>query len=90
MQVIGFADVDTMHNEGHRICRLLDKGVDLTKRDLQRALIATEIVWASSYYGAAGDWEIVAWEDERTLRTLRQLQGKLAGLRSPPRSRRTA
>ena len=79
-----------MYRESRGIRRLLDDGSDLTKRDLQRALIATEIVWASNYYGAGNDWEIVAWDDERTLRTLRQIQRKLAGLRAPPRRHNTA
>jgi hypothetical protein len=91
-RVIGFADVETMHTEGERIRQLLRDGRSLTKRDWQRALIATEIVWASSFYGAASDWEIVAagWDDQRTLQVLRQLQGRFLGLGPPPRRRRGA
>lgn len=87
--VIGFADVETMFAEGQRIREALRDGSPLSKRDWQRALVATEIVWASSFYGAAGDWEIVAagWDDQRTLGTLRRLQRRLAGLRAAPRSR---
>ena len=86
-RVIGFADVETLHAEGRRIRQALRSGAAMSKRDWQRALVGTEIVWASSFYGAAGDWEIVAagWDDQRTLRVLRQIQRKLAGLRSPPR-----
>jgi hypothetical protein len=88
-QVIGFSDVETMHRDGERLRQLLRDGTPLSKRDWQRALVATEIVWASNFYGAAGDWEIVAagWDDQRTLQTLRQLQRRLAGLRAAPRSR---
>lgn len=88
-QVIGFDDVETMHVEKRRILQSLRDGSALKKRDWQRALIAIEIVWASSFYGAAGDWEIVAmgWDDQRTLRTLRQLQRRFAGLRAAPRNR---
>ena len=88
---MGFADVEALHAEGRRIREALEAGAVMSKRDWQRALVATEIVWASSVYGAAGDWEIVAagWDDQRTLRVLRQIQHKLAGLRSPPRERGT-
>ena len=88
-QVIGFADVETMHADGQRIREALRNRRPLSKRDLQRALIATEIVWASNFYGAAFEWEIVAagWDDQRTLETLRQLQRRLAGLCAPPRGR---
>jgi hypothetical protein len=89
-QVIGFADVSAMFKEGRRIRADLKSGDALCKRDWQRALVAVEIVWASSVYGAAGDWEIVStWCDEKTLRVLRRLQSKLAGLRQPPRARPT-
>jgi hypothetical protein len=86
-RVIGFEDVETMHAEGRRIRQQLREGAALTKLDWQRALVALEFVWASNFYGAAGDWEIVAagWSDERTLRTLRSIQRRLAGLRAPPR-----
>ena len=88
-QVIGFADVETMQSDARRIRRALRDESPLSKRDWQRALVATEIVLASSFYGAAGDWEIVAagWDDQRTLGTLRRLQRRLAGLRAAPRSR---
>jgi hypothetical protein len=86
-RVIGFNDVDTMHAEGRRIRQQLREGAALTKLDWQRALVALEFVWASNFYGAAGDWEHVAggWSDERTLETLRSIQRRLAGLRAPPR-----
>ena len=84
---MGFADIATLFTEGRRLRQELEAGTAMSKRDWERALVATEIVWASSFYGAAGDWEIVAWDDQRTLRVLRQIQRKLAGLRFPPRSR---
>jgi hypothetical protein len=87
-RVIGFENVATMLEEGRRIRDVLGTGNALTKRDWQRALVATEFVWASSFYGAAADWwEVTAWDDERTLRTLREVQSKLSGLRSPRRPR---
>ena len=88
-QVIGFDDVETMRVEGRRIRQSLRDGSALSKRDWQRALTAIEIVWASSFYGAAGDWETVAagWDDQRTLQTLRRLQRRFVGLRAAPCNR---
>jgi hypothetical protein len=68
----------------------------LTKHDWERALIALEIVFANSYYGAAPHWEIVSdWDDDRTLRVLRGIQRKVtpmgfraAAHRTVPRPRR--
>ncbi len=55
-------------------------------RDWARALVATEIVLGTSYYGAAADWETVAgWSQERTSAVLRKLQRSLLGLRAPGR-----
>ena len=88
-RVIGFSSVDGMHAESKPLQGCLKAGEPLTKRDWERALVATEIVFASNYYGAAGDWEVVTgWDDDRTLRVLRGIQRKLAGFRAP--SRRTA
>jgi hypothetical protein len=84
--VIGFPSVDAMHVEKKPIMERLRAGQPLSKRDWERALVAIEIVFASSYYGAAGDWEIVStWDDDRTLRVLRGIQRKLAGFRARPR-----
>ncbi len=87
-RVIGFSSINGMHAEKKPIQGLLKAGQPLTKRDWERALVATEIVFASNYYGAAGDWEIASgWDDARTLRVLRGIQRKLAGFRSPPHRR---
>jgi hypothetical protein len=85
-RVIGFDDRETMHADKRRIMDLLRAGQPLTKLDWQRALIATEIVWAGNFYGAAHDWEAVTgWTDERTLQVLRELQLWFLGLRPPRR-----
>ncbi|MBA3261089.1 MAG: hypothetical protein H0T69_01170 [Thermoleophilaceae bacterium] len=77
-----------MHVDKKPIMERLRAGQALAKRDWERALVAIEIVFASSFYGAAGDWEIVSgWDDDRTLRVLRGIQRKLAGFRAPPRRR---
>ena len=86
-RAMGFANTEAIHCEGRRIRTALREHRSLTKRDWARALVATEIVFASSFFGAAGDWEAVTpWTDERTLRVLRGLQRTLGGLRAPPRS----
>jgi hypothetical protein len=86
-QVMGFDSVESLHTEGRRLREALTADRPLSKRDCQRVLVATEIVWASHFFGAGTDWEIVAagWDDQRTLRVLREIQRKFAGLRSPPR-----
>jgi hypothetical protein len=86
---IGVADVKTLFSGGNRICELLREGSALTKLDWQRALVATEVLWASQFYGAPGDWEAVsAWSDEQTLRTLRQLQQHFIGFGPARRPRK--
>jgi hypothetical protein len=87
-RVIGFPSVEAMHVEKKPIMERLRDGQPLIKRDWDRVLVAVEIVFASSYYGAGGDWEAVStWDDHRTLQVLRGIQRKLAGFRAPPRHR---
>lgn len=74
-----------MHAQSRTICERLRSGDAMTKRDWQRALIAVEIVWSSNFYGAGDNWAIcTGWDDVRTIRVLRGLQDKLAGLRAEP------
>jgi hypothetical protein len=85
-RAMGFANREAIHREGRRIREALAERQPLTMRDWARALVATEFVFASSYYGAAGDWEAVTgWTDEQTLPVLRALQHTLGGLRAPSR-----
>jgi hypothetical protein len=85
-RAMGFADREAIHREGTRIRSALREHQPMTKRDRARALVATEFVFASYYYGAAGDWEVVTtWTDEQTLPVLRGLQRSLGGLRAPSR-----
>jgi hypothetical protein len=85
-RAMGFRDSKAIHHELKRIRTALTDGHPLCKRDWARALVATEFVFASSYYGAAGDWEIVTgWSDQYTLDVLRGLQRSLGGLHAPPR-----
>jgi hypothetical protein len=85
-RAMGFASREEIHSEGKRIRATLAEGEPMSKRDWARALVATEFVFASYYYGAAGDWEAVTtWTDEQTLPVLRGLQRTLGGLRAPTR-----
>jgi len=49
---MGFDDVQELQREGPRIAEELRRDVMLTAADLARALIATEFVFSSDYYGA--------------------------------------
>lgn len=84
-RVIGFADTEDLYVEGTRIAAQLDAGEPLSEVALRHALVATEIVFASHYYGAGDDREIVTGlDDQHSLEPLRAIQGKVPGLRSPP------
>jgi hypothetical protein len=83
-RAMGFVDVEALHLEGQRIGELLRADAPMSVQDWARALVATEIVFSSSYYGAAGDWEaLTRWSDEQTLEMLRTIQRALGGLRAP-------
>jgi hypothetical protein len=47
-RVMGFSNVDRMHEEMEPIRERLKAGQPLPKRDWERALVATEIVFASA------------------------------------------
>lgn len=57
----------------------LRDGRPLTAEDLRRALVATEMVFASDVHGAGTEGETVTgWTDEETVRVLRSMQRTLA------------
>ncbi len=83
---MGFADAEAIHREGDRLRSALRERRPMSKRDWARVLVATEVVFASAYYGAAWDWTAVTgWSDEQTLSVLRALQRTFVGLRAPSR-----
>lgn len=87
-RAMGFVNRQALHTEGRRLRAALNEREPLSKRDWARVLVATEFVFASAYYGAAGDWaDLSGWSDSESLRRLRALQRHLAGLRAPPRLR---
>ena len=76
---MGFLDVDDLLAESHRLQTALQRRAALTPRDWARALVATEIVFASAVFGSGDDWPITtARSDEDTIRRLREVQMKLS------------
>jgi hypothetical protein len=64
----------------------LNQGQPLTMRDLMRALLATELAWASAVLGDPTDWEnITGRSDGQTLADLRRLQEVLHEAGAPLR-----
>jgi hypothetical protein len=77
---MGFADAADLLAQGERIRAELDAGRPLSRWDWTRALLATEIVFASDVLGAACDWQTVTGlDDARSMAVLRSLQHKLMG-----------
>ncbi|GAB3572115.1 hypothetical protein GCM10027405_38730 [Arthrobacter alkaliphilus] len=75
---MGFRGVTDLLDEGKRIADDLRAGRALTKSDWRRALLATEIVFASDVLGSGIDWSITTGMDDcETVTILRSLQRKL-------------
>ena len=77
-RLLGFTDVRTLHEEGRKIADAVRSGEALTPSDWRRALLSTELVFASELVGSGSDWSItVGFSDEKTIRLLRSVQRKL-------------
>jgi hypothetical protein len=75
---MGFDSVEELLRGTERIAAALKRGEALSPEDWARAQIATEIAFASDYYGSGWDWSITqGHEDEATIRCLRDIQRKL-------------
>lgn len=75
---MGFRDVKDLLKEGSRIRADISEGRPLTYADWRRALLATEIVFASDVVGSGVDWSTTTGlEDEETIRMLRSIQRKI-------------
>lgn len=80
-QAMGFGSVAALLREGAGLVAALDAKRPLSRRDWTRTLLATEIVFASNVLGSGIDWEATTGlDDAETLRTLRDVQYKLAGV----------
>lgn len=78
---IGFDSVADLLAEGYRIADDLSKGKPLTRTDWTRALLATEVVFASNVLGSGHDWEATTGiDDASTIRVLRNVQLRLTGV----------
>jgi hypothetical protein len=76
---MGFEGVEDFHVQVSRLRASLKAGQPLSPWDWRRALLATEIVFASDIFGSGYEWSTTTGlSDEETIRTLRRLQHKLA------------
>jgi hypothetical protein len=75
---IGFRDQGDLLAEGDRIRIALETRQPLSPLDWARAVLATEIAFASQVVGSGEDWEITTgFSDADTIRILRQIQRNL-------------
>lgn len=75
---MGFRDVSDLHKEGSRLRADISERRPLTYADWRRALLATEIVFASDVVGSGVEWSTTTGlQDEETIRMLRSIQRKL-------------
>jgi hypothetical protein len=79
---MGFRDVDDLFKQGDRIRTELHHHEPLTRRDWIRALLATEVVFASNVVGSGHDWSITTGlSDEDSIQLLRSVQAKIPARR---------
>ncbi|MEW2382598.1 hypothetical protein AB0873_11010 [Micromonospora sp. NPDC047707] len=86
VRAMGFVSMeDLWRGEGRRLRAALDRGEPLTRSQWRKALLATEIVFASAVVGSGWDWSITTGlSDEETIKLLRVVQRKVArALRVP-------
>ena len=75
---MGFRDVSDLLTEGSRIMADISERHPMPRADWRRALLATEIVFASDVVGAGVEWfTVTGMQDEETIRMLRSIQRKL-------------
>lgn len=81
---MGFSDLEDLYQDSGRIRTLIASGEAMRPIDWARAILATEVVFASDLVGAGVDWSITTgFSEEETIRTLRSVQRKLAGTVHP-------
>jgi hypothetical protein len=80
-RVMGFADRnDLVRGHGRRLAEALMRGGALPTSELRRALLATEIVFASDVVGSGVDWtSTTGRSDGETIAILRGIQRKVVG-----------
>jgi hypothetical protein len=78
-RVLGFDDVRALYDQGRALAMSLRAGEPLTPADWRRALLATELAFASDVLGSGVDWSTTTgWRDDETIGYLRNIQRKLA------------
>ncbi len=76
---MGFSDLGGLLQDSKRIRARLASGESLEPIDWARALLATEVAFASDVVGSGHEWSITTgFSDETTVRILRSIQRKLA------------
>ncbi|MFD7442908.1 hypothetical protein [Streptomyces sp. NPDC059909] len=76
---MGFASMQDLLDQCRRLRAALADDVALAPVDWARTLLATEIVFVSDLAGTGFEWRTTTGlDDERTIRTLRSIQRKLA------------
>jgi hypothetical protein len=79
--LLGFSNVQALLEESSSIARSLEAGESLTRVDWRRALISTELVFASDVVGSGVDWSTTTGlTDEETISLLRSVQRQLVGV----------
>jgi hypothetical protein len=77
-RAMGFENEINLREQGLLLHDALRARDSLTPLDWTRALISTEVCFASDYFGAGVEWPIVTgFSDEESIRLLRSLQRKL-------------
>jgi hypothetical protein len=75
---MGFTSIEDLLEEGSRLAEALAAGQPLSVRDWTRALVATEIAFASDVFGTGSEWTVVqGGSDEQWIVVLRKLQAKV-------------
>jgi hypothetical protein len=78
---MGFRDVSDLFPASDRLTAAIATGAGLSRLDWARALLATEICFASDVLGSGLDWQATSGLSETdTLTTLRRIQRKLSGV----------
>jgi len=72
---MGFSGLDDLYATGRRLQQAIEQRMPLTRLDWLRALLATEIVFASDVVGSGHDWMFTTGiSDADTIARLRGLQ----------------
>ena len=81
---MGFTSATDLPDQCSKIRSVLVAGESLESMDWARALVATEIAFASDVVGSGYEWSTTTgWSDEVTVKTLRAIQRKLVRTVAP-------